>query len=91
MPVEHRIQITVSEGEAASMIPETAIVRLISLLPVSWNAYLTGLTPDRAQLSLTLPEGMHPAEAEAVIDKALRQPELRGWSQTPPRLDTDRV
>jgi len=79
MPVTHHIQITATADVTVPAVPETAAVRLISLLPAPWTASLSGLTDTTATLALTVPGGADPADAVDVVAAALTQPELRGW------------
>ncbi|MFE1057056.1 hypothetical protein [Streptomyces rochei] len=82
MTVEHRvaIQIAVSGGDVSA--PETAAVRLASLLHGHWSVELEECTASSAVLRLVTHE---PAavvgSAEAAVDAALAQPELKDWAR----------
>ncbi|MEU7279192.1 hypothetical protein AB0A69_10495 [Streptomyces sp. NPDC045431] len=62
--------------------PETAVVRLASLLPERWTVHLDARTASSAEVCLIAPEPECRADAvEAAVDEALAQPELRGWAR----------
>jgi hypothetical protein len=78
MSVEHRVTIQTADFGAA---PETAVVRLASLLADHWAVYLDTRTASGAELRLIAHDRKGVGSAEAAIDEALTQPELRGWTR----------
>ncbi|MFD7901807.1 hypothetical protein ACFV4F_06460 [Kitasatospora sp. NPDC059722] len=84
MPYEQHVRIVATAQALPAAAPETAAVRLISLLPAPWTATLTGVTPTAATLTLSAPEAPAAGTAEEAVDRALSRPELCGWIRTEP-------
>lgn len=83
MSLSHRVTIhATADAVAAGAAPETAAVRLVSLLPTTWEVSGIRCTEDTATLSLLLPGDVTPQDATARIADALRHPALRGWTRS---------
>ncbi|MDN3026377.1 hypothetical protein [Streptomyces sp. S.PB5] len=59
--------------------PETAVVRLVSILPGDWVVRPAGNTSSTATLAVTAPDGTPAPQALRTVDDALSTPPMHGW------------
>ncbi|KUL41680.1 hypothetical protein ADL12_11210 [Streptomyces regalis] len=71
-----------ADASAAGAAPEAAAVRLVSLLPATWEVSGIHCSEGTAALSLLLPGDLTPQDATARITDVLRHPALRGWTRS---------
>ncbi|MDT0269470.1 hypothetical protein RM844_24615 [Streptomyces sp. DSM 44915] len=74
----HQVRIKATPGSPPGAAPETAALRLITLLPGQWSATLLSCTEDTATLALTRPRGTS-QEASEAVDRTLGEAAMRGW------------
>lgn len=73
------VSIHKTEDALPSAAPETAVVRLVSVLPGDWVVRPTSTTTDTATLAVTAPPGTPAPEALRTVDEALSTPPMQGW------------
>ncbi|MFI8188706.1 hypothetical protein ACIF8T_07870 [Streptomyces sp. NPDC085946] len=81
MPTQLLVGIRKTADALPSAAPETAVVRLVSVLPQDWVVRPVGTTPSTATLSVTAPDGVAAPAALRTVDEALSTPPMQGWTR----------
>ncbi|MFG2027666.1 hypothetical protein [Streptomyces sp. NPDC048825] len=79
MPTQLLVSIRKTEEALPSAAPETAVVRLVSVLPGNWVVRPTSTTTSTATLAVTAPSDTPEPQALRTVDEALSTPPMRGW------------
>lgn len=79
MPMQLLVSIRKTQDALPSAAPETAVVRLVSVLPRDWVVRPTTTTTSTATLTVTTPDGTPAPQALRTVDEALSTPPMQGW------------
>jgi hypothetical protein len=78
--VAYRIRIEALASAPASAAPETAVVRLVALLPAGWRATLVECGKRTAIVTVTPFETVSAPEVARIIAAVVRGRALAGWT-----------
>jgi hypothetical protein len=75
------LQYRVRLESTAEAVPETAGVRIVAALPIHWAVSQIEFTATSVTFALTVPDDTPSQAVTRVLDEALSQPALHGWSR----------
>ncbi|MFS0694703.1 hypothetical protein [Streptomyces nitrosporeus] len=82
MSTQLPVSIHKTEDALPSASPETAVVRLVSLLPQDWSVSPAGTTEATATLTVTAPDGTTEDQVLRTVDEALSASPMQGWARS---------
>ncbi|MFJ4842512.1 hypothetical protein [Streptomyces sp. NPDC088746] len=85
--VAHHFRIAVSAAAPAGAAPETAAVRLITLLPAPWTGAIVECADGAAVIAVTPPGAVSAPEVERTVEEIVRGRALTGWTSSPVEHD----
>lgn len=80
MSVAYRIRIEALASAPADAAPETAVVRLVALLPAAWRAILVECGERTAVVTVTPSETVSAPEVARTIAAVVRDRAFAGWT-----------
>ncbi|NEC84728.1 hypothetical protein [Streptomyces sp. SID12501] len=79
----------VSAAAPVGAAPETAAVRLITLLPTEWTAAIVHCTDGAAVIAVAAPGTVLASQVEYTVDEIMRATALTGWTIRPIKHEAD--